>query len=555
VNQTIFFDRYCICTAPGDAPEEVSRSGAAINYKGIDTQSGELVELQLIPLAMIDGIRRKQLEERARAVQELNHINIARVFAIGVEREYFAIVSEYLRGETADKWVVARGPLSPDAALRVGIQVLGALAAGAFYGLVHRTIQPSNIILLQTDSPDGGWPLIKLLNFGVAASELHKEGSDGVVPIMGPQFASPEQLLRDKIDFRSEIYSLGAILSFLLTGRVPLVSNCAAIYGGIGTAPELNYLPRPIRRLLQRLLHENPEKRQQDPVALEAEMQRCLAKIERHATFRRSFLAPPTLLARTELSRPGVGWARALRGVFTGLGIIAMAATASAFLFPHVAAVWHHEIAVKPIGVPIGVSQLEPAQTSPVVAEQSVEPVRAPSVAPTFSPLPVREIEQKPVATDASQSEPEARSSLTRMSATKSIDSGYSGNGAIETTSSDSSESRSRASSATARHHGSDHGSRFFLAEQHAGAKAIARALPLDQDEAAQTNDSGEEGHPRFIGRTLDGSPVLRFPSGEIATVARPVEPNSLRRRHYDSARIEPRAIDNPPASDSDPGD
>jgi serine/threonine-protein kinase len=147
-------------------------------------------------------------------------------------------------------------------------------------------------MLLHARSPDGGWPLIKVLDFGVAASDLHKEGSEEVMPIMAPQFASPEQLLRGTIDFRSEIYSLGATLSFLLTGRVPLPRNRAAIYGGIRTTPELNYLPRPVGRLVQRLLHENPEKRPQDPVALEAEMQKCLAKVKRHVTTGRSILVP-----------------------------------------------------------------------------------------------------------------------------------------------------------------------------------------------------------------------------------------------------------------------
>jgi serine/threonine protein kinase len=430
MNQTIFFDRYCICTAAGGASEELRRSGVAINYKGIDTRSGELVELQLISLAMIDEIRRKQFAERARAVQKLNHINIARVFAVGVEREYFAIVSEYLRGETADTWVVARGPMSPDAVLRVGIQVLAALGAGAFYGLIHRTIQPSNIMILHAESPDGGWPLIKVLNFGIAASELYKENSEEVMPTIGPQFASPEQLLSGKIDFRPEIYSLGMLLWFLLTGRVPLPSNRAAIYGGIRTAPELNYLPRPVGRLLQRLLHENPDKRPQDPVALEAEMQRCLAKIERRVTFRRSFLVPRTSLARAEMIRPRVRWASALRGVFGGLAIIAMAATASAFLLPHVTAVWHHEVAVRPIGVPIGVPQPEPAKRPPVVAERSVTPVPAPNVAPSFTPAPVRQIEQKPAVADVSQQE--ERSGLTKTSDTESINGGHSKGRQIE---------------------------------------------------------------------------------------------------------------------------
>jgi hypothetical protein len=90
-----------------------------------------------------------------------------------------------------------------------------------------------------------------------------------------------------------------------------------------------------------------------------------------------------------------------------------------------------------------------------------------------------------------------------------------------------------------AKRYGSNRGSSSSLAEQHEAAKAIPRALPVDKNEEAQGTDSGEEGHPQFIGRAPDGSPVLRLPSGEIATVARPVESNELRRRHYKSVRVE----------------
>jgi len=91
---------------------------------------------------------------------------------------------------------------------------------------------------LHAEAPDGGWPLIKLLNLEFAASELYKQSSsEDFLPSLGPQFASPEQLLNGTLDFRSEIYSLGATMSFL-DRNVPLPRNWAAIYGGMRTAPE-----------------------------------------------------------------------------------------------------------------------------------------------------------------------------------------------------------------------------------------------------------------------------------------------------------------------------
>ncbi|MGH8102623.1 MAG: serine/threonine protein kinase, partial [Chthoniobacterales bacterium] len=512
MKQTIFFDRYCICTAANGTPDEVSRSGAAINYKAIDTQSGENVELQLIPLAVIDEAKRKQFEERARVVQKLNHINIAHVFAVGIESGYLGLVSESLRGETADAWLVARGRLSPEAVVRIGIQVLRALAAGAFYGLSHRAIQPSNIMILHAEAPDGGWPLIKLLNFGVAASELYKESSsEDFLTALGSQFASPEQLLNGALDFRSEIYSLGATMSFLLTGNMPLPRNWAAIYGGMRTAPELRSLPRPVARLLRRLLHEDPAKRPQDPVALEGEMKNCLARIERHVKFGRSFLMPASSLAQADVVRWRSPRSAALRGAFAGATLVTVAALSSAFLLPRVAAMWHHDTATKQIGGVVGVRQPEPAKAPPAVAAESATATPTTSVAPTLAPS----IPQKPDLADESRHSEQF--GLTENSRTESKSEEYSRRRQAKTVSSDSSSSSSEP--VTMEKASRSKRADVSSAEQNESAGPVARALPVENEEAGV--DASSNGHPRFIGLSPDGRAMLRLPSGEIVTFSR----------------------------------
>src|SRR5205807_7608302 len=126
---------------------EVSRTRAAINYKAIDTRSHEPVRLQLIPLATIEPEKLAQLKERAETAEKLDHVNIAKTFAVGVEHDYFALVSEHFAGETADSWIVENGPMAADAALRVGLQIVRALGAAAFFNLTHRAIQPSNLMI------------------------------------------------------------------------------------------------------------------------------------------------------------------------------------------------------------------------------------------------------------------------------------------------------------------------------------------------------------------------------------------------------------------------
>src|SRR5207249_413132 len=267
---TTFFEHYRLCTS--EAGREVSRTGAAINYEAIDTRSNELVQLQLIPVTTIEPAKLQQLKERAETAERLDHVNIAKTFAVGVEHDYLALVSEHFEGETADSWIVAHGPMPADAALRVGLQVVRAIGAAAFFNLTHRAIQPCNLMIVPGQSPDGGWPFVKVLNFGLAGLEVHSDSADapGLAPAVAPQFASPEQLVDHEIDFRSQIYSLGATMCFLLTGAVPLAVSGMKARLRARRLPELRRAPRALRNLLAHMLRENPENRPQDPVAFES---------------------------------------------------------------------------------------------------------------------------------------------------------------------------------------------------------------------------------------------------------------------------------------------
>ena len=119
--------------------------------------------------------------------------------------------------------------MTPDAVVRIGLQVVSAFAAAMFHGLTHRSVQPSNLMIVPGANPDGEWPFVKLLNFGLAGLKLYSEENEPreLIATIAPQFASPEQLEHRTVDFRSEIFSLGATMCFLLTGAVPLAGRNA----------------------------------------------------------------------------------------------------------------------------------------------------------------------------------------------------------------------------------------------------------------------------------------------------------------------------------------
>src|SRR5947207_12311911 len=219
----MFSENYSVCLNEDGSPREIARSGPVVTYKAIGYDGGRVVAMQLIPLASIDEEERVRFEENARTAQQLDNTNLARVFDVGVEHDHFVFVSEYLEGEAADSWVRAHGPMPADVVLRIGLQVMNVLAEAATHSLTHRSIQPANLMILPGVAFDGGWPRVKLLNFGLGGLKVHSDNGETheLAPSLQPEFSSLEQLENKPVDFRSDIFSLGAAMWFLLTGSAP----------------------------------------------------------------------------------------------------------------------------------------------------------------------------------------------------------------------------------------------------------------------------------------------------------------------------------------------
>ena len=575
---TVYFQHYRVCTDEQGAPEQVSRSGAAINYKAVDTRSGDPVTLQLIPLTAIDPKTREALEERAEAVQKLDHVNIPKVREAGLDSERFVFVSEYLQGETADSWVIAHGPLPPDAALRVALQVVRAIAAAAFHGLTHRAIQPANVMILPGAAPEGGWPFVKLLNFGVAGVELHAASGEAreLAPAVPPQFASPEQLRGGEIDFRSEMYSLGATMCFLLAGAVPLAASGTSARARLRSLPELRRAPRRLRKLLGHMLHENSELRPQDPIAVEKEIQRCLGQRQPRQAVVRSLTPVAPVLPEQPTQGP-TPLSQVWRGVIAVAALILLGGIAAAFFFPNLVPLRRGNSEIgKPVGVPErSTSSSAQPNTSPLTAAD--QPVAAPSAAsapsesstanaPTASiarttgavaeasskapasaqqnstanPPQVENTASRPAAsaetttavtdrsTQASASADRPKSAAPAEGPVDQANAQQAVTAIRETPTSQSSSDNSTAT--TAQRSVRKKKSRVATVNRKSpqGA-AIDPALAAEEDEAIRR--AGQV-RANFVGTTRDGRILLRLPSGEIVSVTpRGEEENSSDRR------------------------
>jgi serine/threonine-protein kinase len=172
-----------------------------------------------------DALRRFEREVQITAT--LTHPNTVQVFDYGHTNDgTFYYVMEYLPGPTLDQVVHKDGPLAPKRAVHILRQVCGALREAHAAGLIHRDIKPSNILLCERG---GVSDFAKLLDFGLARDLAQARGDQVVAG--SPAYMSPEQAAgMGAFDGRTDVYSLGAVAYFLLTGRPPFECNNATDY-------------------------------------------------------------------------------------------------------------------------------------------------------------------------------------------------------------------------------------------------------------------------------------------------------------------------------------
>ena len=356
MERTRFLQHYRVRVRSDGTPYEVDRNGAAVTYEAVDERTAEPVSLKLIPVQSIDAAVREQFEEQISTAQKLRHVNIAKVFDFGREGSDFVYVSEHLPGETLAAWVRGHGPMRADAALRVAEQIVSVLSSASFHKLPYPCIQPSDVMIVPGQTPEGTWPLIKLTNFGLPAVRSDRESIPIEAAAAGAEDSgSAEQLATAPSDIRSEIFSLGATLYFLLTG-VALSADATQ-----GT-PKLSRFPKPLRTLLARMLHRDPDQRPRDLVVLAEMIRQSLLKIERRRAFADKYGIP---YRTTLVRRPEARSTRLWRiGLPVAALLLAAAVIVGVLLAEPISRIMHRDREAKDIGVLIGVPESSPPQAA-----------------------------------------------------------------------------------------------------------------------------------------------------------------------------------------------
>src|SRR5271165_1968731 len=280
------FEHYELVRSEDGTPVELGRGAMGVTYKAFDVDLRCTVTLKVISEKYLgNALARLRFLREARLAASVRHPNVASVFHLGKTGNSYFYAMEFVEGETLEKFIKRSGCLEVNVALEIVTQVAAGLVAVHKQKLVHRDIKPSNIMV---SLEDGGPVSAKIIDLGLAKS-LDEPGTQTAISTPGafagtPEYASPEQFAGLPIDIRSDLYSLGATLWEMLTGRVLFRGAPGEVMHQHQHAPlpleQLKDVPQPLAVLLEMLLQKDPAKRPQSPAELLKEMATIRVAIE-----------------------------------------------------------------------------------------------------------------------------------------------------------------------------------------------------------------------------------------------------------------------------------
>ncbi len=268
-------------------------------FRATDMRLGRTVALKILrPHIEFDPSAKERFEREAKHTSNLAHPNIATIYDYGQDRGTSYIVMEFLAGRTLDRIIKDR-PLGYEEGLRIALQVTSALGLVHERGLIHRDLKPANIMV----ASDGN---VKLLDFGICRSTGESSITQDGMLVGTVLYMSPEQVLGDELDVRTDVFALGAVFYHAFTGELAFPGRsfpevCMSILESAPRDPReiRTGLPEALGEFLLTCLARAPEDRYRDGneahgrLLAVAEGMMVQAAPKTTATIRGTVLIPP----------------------------------------------------------------------------------------------------------------------------------------------------------------------------------------------------------------------------------------------------------------------
>lgn len=260
---------------------KVGEGGLGVVLKAKQASMNRLVALKILHKRWLsDEEFRKRFLIEARVVGKLSHPNLIKVFEVGKDDWKYYFSMEFIDGETVEEWIEREGSIDFVRAVEIALEMAGVIRYLWDHELVHCDIKPSNIMM----DRDGR---SKLGDFGFVKSNLEIQVDDENTVLGTPDYISPEQALgQDSLDFRSDIYSLGASLYHMLGGRPPYEGTISTIMRKHvkGDLPPLRNhrpdLPARLEAVVEKMMAVDRDDRYPDLTGLEEDLDKIRVELK-----------------------------------------------------------------------------------------------------------------------------------------------------------------------------------------------------------------------------------------------------------------------------------
>jgi len=249
----------------------IGTGGMGAVYLARDEQLGEQVALKVIAgLALLDPSAADRLRREATLARKISHPNVVRMHDLGEEHGLLFVSMEYVAGESLAARIKRLGAIPASQLRPLALQLCEGLAAAHACGIIHRDLKPANILIDANER-------VKLIDFGIARSELNAGMTATNMVIGTPEYMAPEQVKGGALDARTDVYALGAVLYHALTGRPPFQGQ-SPISVGLAHCQDPVVPPRQLRpevpaaweAVILRALEKTPVARWPSVAALQA---------------------------------------------------------------------------------------------------------------------------------------------------------------------------------------------------------------------------------------------------------------------------------------------